>query len=296
MPPSPCQTNRMKRLTATICLTLAVLLGSAGMNYVSSRDLNPNRDDRSIWKGTEWEKRIDGWVYKIKFNDSGDQYSVNITGPLSVAPCSGRVEQDGTLSLSTCTSYDAEEVLGGTPRFEIDGNVDAINLSVSEDPIAQFGNISNSVTFDELERKLAGLEQKETATISIRDDRSIWKGTEWEKRIGAWVYKITFSNTGNEYTVLMSHRLSLGIPCSGKVSITGTLSLITCSPMGGYDPSKIELSGTVYELIVTAGGNQAFEDAGLSDSLIKFGELERRLAGFKQEEITKVSGASRYFW
>ena len=33
LPPSPCQTNHMKRLTATICLTITVLLGSAGVSW-----------------------------------------------------------------------------------------------------------------------------------------------------------------------------------------------------------------------------------------------------------------------
>jgi hypothetical protein len=33
LPSIPCQTNRMKRLTATICLTIAVLLGSTGMSW-----------------------------------------------------------------------------------------------------------------------------------------------------------------------------------------------------------------------------------------------------------------------
>ena len=33
LPPSPCQTNHMKRLTATICLTIALLLGSVGMSW-----------------------------------------------------------------------------------------------------------------------------------------------------------------------------------------------------------------------------------------------------------------------
>jgi hypothetical protein len=35
LPPSPCQTNRMKRLTATICLTIAVLLGSGVLGLQS---------------------------------------------------------------------------------------------------------------------------------------------------------------------------------------------------------------------------------------------------------------------
>jgi hypothetical protein len=148
----------MKRLTATICLTLAVLLGSAGMNYASSKDLNPNRDDRSIWKGTEWEKRIDGWVYKIKFNDSGDQYTINITGPYDVAPCSGRVEQGGTLSLSTCESLVAGEWL--TPRFEIGGDVYEIYLTIERDLKEMYLGISQYVTFDELERKLTKLKNK----------------------------------------------------------------------------------------------------------------------------------------
>jgi hypothetical protein len=33
LPPSPCQTNHMKRLIATICLTSALLLGSVGMSW-----------------------------------------------------------------------------------------------------------------------------------------------------------------------------------------------------------------------------------------------------------------------
>ncbi|MGY9002735.1 MAG: hypothetical protein ACKVIF_06045, partial [Rhodospirillales bacterium] len=42
-----CQTSRMKRLTATICLTIAVLLGSTGM--ASALPPCPGDYDRSTW-------------------------------------------------------------------------------------------------------------------------------------------------------------------------------------------------------------------------------------------------------
>jgi hypothetical protein len=248
----------MKNLASIMCLTIAVLLGSAGVNYASSAE---NRDARSIWKGTEWEKRIDGWVYKIKFNDSGDQYSIKITGDEVLAPCFGRVKKDGTLSPSTC---EGKYVIGAGPfvYLDIDGNVNTINLNLRNDIKDEYFGIETSVTFDELKRRLAGLEQEDNkrpelarntdqaqaAGIDYASFKDLTQETEglpyWaghEKKIigenGHLSIEIKYSNNGKSYTAYIEHGREtqsewLGNDfrnCAGNVDRCGYLEPQVCT-------------------------------------------------------------------
>jgi hypothetical protein len=77
-------------------------------------------------------------------------HTVNITGEKNVDPCSGRVEQDGTLSRSTC--FGKNDLSYIVPKIEVDGSVDTINLDVTMDQNDDYSEIETSVTFDEFEK------------------------------------------------------------------------------------------------------------------------------------------------
>ena len=120
--------------------------------------ITPVKDGRGIWTGTAWSEKIDEWVYKIKFSNTGDKYTVNLIHPNhSISPCSGRVNKGLTLSLSTCESLLATTQDGRNPRFEIEGiegNIFQISVSISDDDDGDFENMPTYIVFDALKSKL----------------------------------------------------------------------------------------------------------------------------------------------
>jgi peptidoglycan hydrolase-like protein with peptidoglycan-binding domain len=171
----------LKRQQAEEKREAALARKAAETKRLAAKAAKGNRTDRSIWKGTEWEKRyanyIDAWVYKIKFNDSGDQYTVDITGPRAIVPCSGSVKKDGTLIPSSCESLIGTNHLGALSRphyiFEISGNVDAINIdAINLDAGGtdyNFEQILNFVTFDGLKRKMSSVGRKAAETKRLAE-------------------------------------------------------------------------------------------------------------------------------
>jgi hypothetical protein len=75
LPPSPCQTNHMKRLTATIYLTLTVFLGSAGMSYGKKIEFNIDLICREI---SAKSFSVNGEIGNVKMD--GEDLEVNIHG------------------------------------------------------------------------------------------------------------------------------------------------------------------------------------------------------------------------
>ena len=111
----------MKRLTATICLTLAVLLGSAGMNYASSKDLTQETEKLPYWAGHEQRLKGDNgnFFIEMKYSKDGTSYNadIEITGAKTdVFPsCTGEIDKNGNLEEQDCTppSWKYERILGG---------------------------------------------------------------------------------------------------------------------------------------------------------------------------------------
>ena len=110
----------MKNLIATICLTVAVLLGSAGVNYASSK----GSEGLPYWAGLIAE--IDGndsnWSLVIDYSMDGTSYVANIDYN-GRADCTvqGKVSGTGTLEKTECD-------IGGVFFRTFSGNVEKMNL------------------------------------------------------------------------------------------------------------------------------------------------------------------------
>ena len=75
----------MKNLTANICLTLAVLLGSVVVNYASSKDLTQGTEGLPYWAGHQailnslaTDENFEGHIsLSMKYSQDGKIYYAN---------------------------------------------------------------------------------------------------------------------------------------------------------------------------------------------------------------------------
>ena len=103
----------MKNLTATICLTLAVLLGSVVVNYASSKDLTQETEGLPYWAGHQailnslaTDENFEGHIsLSMKYSQDGKIYYANgsyVRFP-ALFDCTGKIDEEGNLEEQDCT-------------------------------------------------------------------------------------------------------------------------------------------------------------------------------------------------